>query len=63
MTITSADVEQWRYFHRNCFVEGAFRSLDQARFVLNTHSGHGPSCLQYLAASAYSSGLADEALA
>ncbi|WP_406269703.1 hypothetical protein OH799_27180 [Nocardia sp. NBC_00881] len=59
--ITLADAEQWRHFHRNCFAEGAFRSLDQAQFVLNVHSGHGPDSLQYLAAAAYIFGSGDGA--
>ncbi|WP_327110646.1 hypothetical protein OHB12_23010 [Nocardia sp. NBC_01730] len=61
MTITLADAEQWRHFHRNCYAEGAFRSPEQARFVLNVHSGHGETCLQYLSASAYSFGSGDGA--
>lgn len=61
MTITLADAEQWRHFHRSCFAEVGFRSLEQARFVANIHSGHGPTCLQYLAAAAYSFGAGDGA--
>ncbi|MGO4614129.1 hypothetical protein AB4305_17175 [Nocardia sp. 2YAB30] len=53
MTITLADAEQWRHFHSKCWQDGFFRSFDHARFVLDIHSGHGPSCLQYLSASAY----------
>lgn len=59
MIATLADAEQWRHFHRHCYTEGAFRSLTEAQFVLNSHSGHGPLCLQYLSASAYSFGSGD----
>ncbi|MEU2106518.1 hypothetical protein [Nocardia sp. NPDC019255] len=52
---TLADTEMWRHNHRHCHHDGTFRSLDEARFVSNVHSGHGPACLQYLAAHAYSS--------
>lgn len=58
---TLADAEQWRHFHRNCRQDGTFRSLDQAQFVTNVHGGHGPSCLQYLAATAYIMGSSDGA--
>ncbi|MGO4649993.1 hypothetical protein AB4305_34525, partial [Nocardia sp. 2YAB30] len=61
MTITLADAEMWRHFHRNCWHDGAFRSLEQAQFVTNVHSGHGPTCLQYLSASAYIFGSGDGA--
>lgn len=56
---TLADADQWRHTHRRCSGEGPFRSLEQARFVSNIHSGHGPACLQYLAAHAYSLGSED----
>jgi hypothetical protein len=59
--ITQADAEQWRHYHRNCFAEGAFRSLDHADFVARVHGGHGPDCLQYLSASAYIFGSGDGA--
>jgi hypothetical protein len=58
---THADAEQWHHFHRRCFAEGVFRSFDEAEFVVNVHGGHGPSCLQYLSASAYISGSGDVA--
>ncbi|WP_454199618.1 hypothetical protein [Nocardia sp. Marseille-Q1738] len=61
MTATQADADQWRHFHRNCHHDGIFRSIEQARFVANVHSGHGPTCLQYLSASAYSQGSGDGA--
>ncbi|MBF6296163.1 hypothetical protein IU459_01235 [Nocardia amamiensis] len=60
MNISLADADQWRMAHRNCAMDGSFRSLEQARFVANIHSGHGPSCKQYLSATAYSFGLAEE---
>lgn len=59
--MTLADAEQWRHFHRHCHSEGTFRSLDHARFVANVHGGHGPTCLQYLSAAAYSFGSGDGA--
>ncbi|MEU7766749.1 hypothetical protein AB0B25_16695 [Nocardia sp. NPDC049190] len=58
---TLADTEQWRYFHRKCYTEPTFRSLDQAQFVADLHADHGPDCLQYLSASAYISGSGDGA--
>jgi hypothetical protein len=61
MTITLADAEMWRHLHRKCWQDSEFRSLDQAQFVINVHGGHGPSCLQWLAASAYSFGSGDGA--
>ncbi|MEU4342301.1 hypothetical protein AB0H00_13695 [Nocardia sp. NPDC023852] len=59
MTITLADAEMWRHFHRKCWQDGAFRSLEQAQFVADVHSGHGTSCLQYLSAAAYIIGSGD----
>ncbi|MGO4613767.1 hypothetical protein AB4305_05555 [Nocardia sp. 2YAB30] len=56
---TLADAEQWHHFHRNCYADGEFRTLAQAQFVVNVHSGHGPSCLQYLSATAYILGTGD----
>ncbi len=60
MTISFADADHWRMTHRDCAIDGSFRSLEQARFVANIHSGHGPGCKQYLSAAAYSFGLAEE---
>ncbi|MEU7766444.1 hypothetical protein AB0B25_15105 [Nocardia sp. NPDC049190] len=58
---TLADTEMWRQFHRKCWQEGAFRSLEEADFVARVHGGHGPDCLQYLSASAYRVGRGDGA--
>lgn len=58
---TLADADQWRHTHRHCHHDGLFRSINEARFVSNVHSGHGPSCKQYLAAHAYSQGSGDVA--
>ncbi|MEV6323090.1 hypothetical protein AB0M45_18110 [Nocardia sp. NPDC051787] len=58
---TLADAEMWRHFHRHCHYDGAFRSFNEAEFVVNVHGGHGPSCLQYLSASAYICGSGDVA--
>ncbi|MGO4615325.1 hypothetical protein AB4305_12725 [Nocardia sp. 2YAB30] len=58
---TLADAEQWRHFHRSCYAETPIRSLDQARFVTNVHAGHGHTCLQYFAATAYIMGSGDGA--
>ncbi|MBF6075540.1 hypothetical protein ACWEPH_13525 [Nocardia beijingensis] len=60
MSISLADAEQWRRMHRNCAMDGSFRSLEQARFVANVHYGHGPGCKQYLSAAAYSFGLSED---
>jgi hypothetical protein len=51
--------ERWRVQHLHCLDESAPSSLDEARYVLASHSGHGPTCLQYLAADAYSHGAGD----
>jgi hypothetical protein len=58
---TLADAEMWRHAHRLCHRDGTFRSLDEAEFVSNVHSGHGGTCLQYLSAHAFSLGSGDVA--
>lgn len=51
--------ELWRVKHLHCRDESAPSSIAEARYILSTHSGHGPACLQYLAADAYSHGAGD----
>ncbi|NKY27983.1 hypothetical protein [Nocardia gamkensis] len=58
MTISSADADR-RMMHRKCAKDSSFRSFEQALFVANVHSGHGPGCKQYSSASAYSLGSAE----
>jgi hypothetical protein len=51
MTAIIADVDRWQLIHRYCADEpGPITSLDEARYVLSQHAGHGADCLQYLAA-------------
>ncbi|MFG1794104.1 hypothetical protein [Nocardia sp. NPDC049149] len=55
MNATVFKRERWRVQHLHCRDESAPGSLDEAHYVLSTHAGHGPACLQYLAAAAYAS--------
>lgn len=55
------DAEMWRHLHRNHLSKREFRSVDQARLISNIQSGHGPTCLRYLSASAYICGSVDGA--
>lgn len=51
MTATIAQAQIWDNLHRFCTDDpGEIKSLDEARYILTRHSGHGPECLQYLAA-------------
>lgn len=43
--------------HANCTTDPSLASLDEALLVHTRHRTHEPSCLQYLAASAYLGGL------
>lgn len=43
-------VDLWRERHRFCSDAPSAMSPDEARFVLDEHSEHGPSCQQYLGA-------------
>ena len=43
-------IDRWRCIHRFCNDETPFASLDEARYVLAQHAGHGPTCLQFLGA-------------
>lgn len=43
--------------HANCTTDPSLDSLDEALLVYTLHRTHEPSCLQYLAASAYLGGL------
>ncbi|WP_028478913.1 hypothetical protein [Nocardia sp. CNY236] len=43
----------WRHQYNDCALETAPTSLEQARFVLCIHRGHGGECLQARTASAY----------
>ena len=55
----AADVDRWRNIHRFCNDQpGPIVSLDEARFVLNEHGDHGPTCLQFLGALARTSEVA-----
>jgi hypothetical protein len=48
---TTADADRWRSIHQNCAdTPGPITSLEQARYVLTLHAGHGGGCRQYLAA-------------
>ncbi|WP_406267393.1 hypothetical protein OH799_22250 [Nocardia sp. NBC_00881] len=53
MSTYLAWIDRWRAQHRDCTADIPPTSLEQARFVLKDHGGHGPCCLQYLTASAY----------
>ncbi|MBF6301566.1 hypothetical protein IU459_29100 [Nocardia amamiensis] len=54
---TVADRNRWAIQHADCGVaEPYITSIEQARFILATHAGHGARCLQYIAAMAYSFG-------
>lgn len=58
---TSLDLRDlWRSQHDDCGVEPMDLDLDLARFVRSAHAGHGPDCRQYLAASAYLFGHAED---
>jgi hypothetical protein len=46
-----ADIDRWRNIHQPCTDDpGPINDLDEARFVLGEHAGHGGRCLQYLGA-------------
>ncbi|MFI5782857.1 hypothetical protein [Nocardia sp. NPDC051570] len=51
--------ESWAERFADCDRTPVFLSLEQARFVLTSHSGHGPYCLPYLAALAVGSSVID----
>lgn len=54
-------VAEWQHRHSDCSTDTRPTSYDSARFVLTAHAGHGPRCLQTLAAGAYlSAGNADD---
>jgi hypothetical protein len=61
MSTYLAQVDLWRIQHRDCTADVPPTSLEQARFVLGDHAGHGPRCLQCLAAAAYIFGSGDGA--
>ncbi|WP_188831287.1 hypothetical protein [Nocardia camponoti] len=50
----------WRREHADCAADSSISSLQQARFVLTAHAECAATCLQYLAATAYSTGLQDD---
>lgn len=52
--------ERWALQHQFCADEPRISSIDQARYVLAVHAGHGPTCMQTLAAGAYITGLDEE---
>ncbi|AHH20746.1 hypothetical protein NONO_c59700 [Nocardia nova SH22a] len=50
ISASPAQIDIWRERHRFCGDTPSDMSLDEARFILNEHSGHGPACSQFLAA-------------
>ncbi|MFJ4653821.1 hypothetical protein ACIP5Y_21350 [Nocardia sp. NPDC088792] len=42
----------WGHRHRYCHDASLPMGLDEARFVLTAHAGHGHECLQFAAAMA-----------
>lgn len=52
--------QQWHRQHLHCADEVEPRSIEEARYVITSHATHGPACLQYLVASAFSSGAGDD---
>jgi len=47
--------------HSNCHADTPPNTYDAARYIATTHAGHGPRCLQALAAGAYlSAGNSDD---
>ncbi|WP_327110317.1 hypothetical protein OHB12_21200 [Nocardia sp. NBC_01730] len=54
MDVLYSDVrELWLVQSRDCTQEPLGLNYDRARFIRTVHAGHGASCRQYLAASAY----------
>ncbi|QIS21101.1 hypothetical protein [Nocardia terpenica] len=54
--MNTATVDLWRLRHQFCEDEPPpITDLNEARFVLGEHAGHGPDCLQYFAALARAS--------
>jgi hypothetical protein len=47
---TPAQIDLWRDRHRYCADTPSLDSLDEARYILGEHAGHGPGCSQFLAA-------------
>ncbi|MFI6215609.1 hypothetical protein ACIBCD_26760 [Nocardia brasiliensis] len=45
---------RWDQQHRFCGDDTTFGSIEEARYIRSTHTGHGATCLQALAAAAYS---------
>lgn len=55
MDVLHSDIrELWLVQSRDCAQEPLALDDERARFLLAVHAGHGASCHQYLAASAYS---------
>jgi hypothetical protein len=50
MTGLTRDYDLWRALHRDCAADPGPPTVDQARFVLTLHAGHGGHCHQYLGA-------------
>jgi hypothetical protein len=48
--VSTVQIDLWRSRHRFCTMESAPMSVEEARFVLLEHSGHGGGCLQFAAA-------------
>lgn len=46
-------IAEWQSRHSDCSTDTAPTSHASARYVLTSHAGHGPTCLQTLAAGAY----------
>lgn len=54
MDVLHSDVrELWLVQSRDCAQEPLGLDYDRARFIRAVHGGHGASCRQYLAASAF----------
>lgn len=48
---TTIQTDLWRDRHRFCTdIPDPIDDLDEARFVLDQHTGHGPGCPRYLTA-------------
>ncbi|MGY2007642.1 hypothetical protein ACW9HJ_09880 [Nocardia gipuzkoensis] len=57
MDVLPSDVrELWLIQSRDCTQEPLGLTYERARFLCAVHGGHGATCHQYLAASAFCSG-------
>ncbi|WP_157227515.1 hypothetical protein [Nocardia asiatica] len=61
---TDFDVDLCLHMHSDCNADpGGFANLHVAQLVHRHHAGHGPRCLQGLAAGSYISEAADDSSA